>query len=84
LELAEFCYNDLEHLAIGATLFQMVMGKSPIMPTTWATHRQPPNNANEEVSMASQLDEKKQCLWEMAKTNFEKTHKWYKDFADKF
>ncbi len=33
--------------------------------------------------MATQLDEKRRCLWEMAKVNFEKAHKWYKDFVDK-
>jgi hypothetical protein len=38
LELAEFCYNNLEHSAIGSTPFQMVTGKSPIMPRTWAAH----------------------------------------------
>ncbi len=38
LELVEFCYNNLEHLATGATPFQMVTSKSPIVPTTWATH----------------------------------------------
>jgi hypothetical protein len=31
LELAEFCYNNLEHLVIRATPFQMVTGKSPIV-----------------------------------------------------
>ncbi len=36
LELIKFCYNNLEHSTMGATPFQMVMGKSPIMPTTWA------------------------------------------------
>jgi len=61
----------------------MVMGKSPIMPTTWTTHGQPPNDANEEVPMVTQFDEKKPHLWEMAKANFEKAHKWYKDFANK-
>jgi len=34
LELAEFCYNNLEESTIGATPFQMVIGKSPIVPTT--------------------------------------------------
>jgi len=62
----------------------MVMNKSPIMPTTWATHGQPPSGANEEVSMVTKLDEERQCLWEMAKANLEKAHKWYKDFVDKF
>ncbi len=36
-----------EHLAMGATPFQMVMGKSSIMPITWA--RQPPSDVSEEV-----------------------------------
>jgi hypothetical protein len=35
LELAEFCYNNSEHLATGATPFQMVTSKSPIVPITW-------------------------------------------------
>jgi hypothetical protein len=34
LELAEFCYNNSEHSATGVTAFQMVTGKSPIVPTT--------------------------------------------------
>jgi hypothetical protein len=33
--------------------------------------------------MVTQLDEERQCLWEMAKAKLEKTHKWYKDFVDK-
>jgi len=55
LELAEFFYNNLEHLATWATPFQMVMGKSPIMPMTWVAHGQPPSDANEEVSMVTYL-----------------------------
>ncbi len=31
LELAEFCYNNLEHSATRANPFQMVTGKSPIV-----------------------------------------------------
>ncbi len=53
LELAEFCYNNLKHLTIGSTCFQMVMGKSPIMPTIWVAHRQPPSDACEEVLMVT-------------------------------
>jgi len=34
LELAEFCYNNSEHSVIGSTPFQMVTGKSPIVPMT--------------------------------------------------
>ncbi len=41
LELAEFCYNNSEHFTTGSTPFQMVMGKSPIVPMTWATQGQP-------------------------------------------
>jgi hypothetical protein len=59
LELAEFCYNNSEHSVTGATPFQMVTGKSPIVLTIWATHGQPPNDASEEMSMVTQLDEKK-------------------------
>jgi hypothetical protein len=33
--------------------------------------------------MVTQLDEKRWCLWEMAKANLEKAHIWYKDFVDK-
>jgi hypothetical protein len=53
LELAEFCYNNSEHLVIGSTPFQMVMGKSPIVLTIWAAHGQPPNDASEEVPMVA-------------------------------
>ncbi len=83
LELAEFCYNNLEHSAVGATPFQMVTGKSLIVPAIWAAHGQLPNDANEEVPMVTQLDEERRCLWEMAKVNLEKAHKRYKDFVDK-
>ncbi len=40
----------------------MVTGKSPIVPTTWASHGQPPSDANEEVPMVTQLDEEKAAL----------------------
>ncbi len=83
LELAEFFYNNLGHSAMGSTPFQMVMSKSPIVPITWATRGQAPSDASEEVPMATQLDEKRQCLWEMVKANLEKAHKQYKDFEDK-
>jgi hypothetical protein len=33
--------------------------------------------------MVTQLDEKRQRLWEMAKANLEKAQKRYKDFVDK-
>jgi len=61
----------------------MVMGKSPIVPMTWAAHGQPPNDANDEVPMVTQLDEQRRCLWEVAKANLEKAHRKYKDFANK-
>ncbi len=83
MELAEFYYNNSEHFAIGSTPFQMVTGKSPIMPMTWATHGQPLDDASEEVPMVTQLDEERRRLWELAKANLKKTHKRYKDFADK-
>ncbi len=83
MELVEFCYNNLEHSATSSTPFQMVMGKSPIVPTTWAAFGQPLSDASEEVPMVTQLDEKRQRLWEMAKANLEKAHKRYKDFANK-
>jgi hypothetical protein len=84
LELAEFCYNNSKHSTMGATPFQMVMGKSLIVPTTWV--EQPPSDASdasEEVPMVTQLDKKRWRLWEMAKANLEKVHKKYKDFANK-
>ncbi len=37
LELAEFCYNNLAHSATESTPFQMVTGKSLIVPMTWAS-----------------------------------------------
>ncbi len=83
LELAEFCYNNLEHSAIGSTLFQMVLGKSPIVPMIWAAHGQTLNDASEEMPMVTQLDEERWRLWEVAKANLEKVHKRYKDFANK-
>jgi len=61
----------------------MVMGKSPIVPMTWATQGQPPNDASEEVPMVTQLDEERWRLWEVAKANLEKAHKKYKDFTNK-
>jgi hypothetical protein len=61
----------------------MVTGKSPIVTMTWAAQGQPPNDANEEVLMVTQLDEERKRLWELAKANLEKVHKRYKDFADK-
>jgi hypothetical protein len=82
LELAEFCYNNSKHSATGFTSFQMVTGKSPIVPMTWAAQRQPSNDASEEVQMVTQLDEERRRLWEVAKANLEKVHKRYKDFAD--
>jgi len=83
LELVEFCYNNLEHYAITSTPFQMVTGKSPIVPMTWAAHGQPPNDASEEMLVVTQLDEERRHLWEMVKANLENAHKRYKDFADK-
>jgi len=62
----------------------MVMGKSPIVPMTWAAQGQPPSDASEEVPMVTQLDEERRCLWEVAKANLEKAYKRYKDFADKY
>jgi hypothetical protein len=35
------------------------------------------------VSMVTQLDEETWRLWEIAKANVEKAHKWYKDFLNK-
>ncbi len=77
LELAEFCYNNSKYSVTRSTPFQMVMGKSQIVPMTWAAHGQPPNDASEEVPMVTQLDEQRRCLWEVAKANLEKVHKKY-------
>ncbi len=43
----------------------------------------PPSDVSEEVPMVTQLDEERWHLWEMAKANIQKAHKWYKDFVDK-
>jgi hypothetical protein len=43
----------------------------------------PPSDVSEEVPMVTQLDEERRHLWEMAKANIQKAHKWYKDFVDK-
>jgi hypothetical protein len=83
LELAEFYYKNSEHSTTDSTPFQMVTSKSPIVPTTWVAFGQPPSDANEEVSMVTQLDEERWRLWEMAKANLEKAHKQYKDFLNK-
>jgi hypothetical protein len=83
LELTEFCYNNSKHSATKSTPFQMMKGKSPIMPMTWVAHGQPPSDANEKVPMVTQLDEERRRLWELAKANLEKVHKRYKEFADK-
>jgi hypothetical protein len=83
LELAEFCYNNSKHSATRSTPFQMVTGKSPIVPMTWAAQGQPSSDASEEVPMVTQLDEERRCLWEVAKANLERAHKRYKDFTDK-
>jgi hypothetical protein len=61
----------------------MVTGKSPIVSMTWVAHGQPLSDANEEVPMVTQLDEKRWRLWEVAKANLENVCKWYKDFAYK-
>jgi hypothetical protein len=61
----------------------MVTGKSPIVPMTWAAHGQTPSDANEEVSMVTQLDEERRHLWEVEKANLEKAHKRYNDFMNK-
>jgi hypothetical protein len=53
LELAEFCYNNSAHSATGFTPFQMVTGKSPIVPMTWASQGQTPSDASEEVPMVT-------------------------------
>ncbi len=82
-KLAKFCYNNSKHSATRATPFQIVTSKSPIMPTIWTTHGQPLSDASEEVPMVTQLDEERQCLWEMIKANLEKVHKWYNFFVDK-
>jgi len=60
-ELAEFCYNNSEHSTTRSTPFQMVTGKSPIMPMIWAAHGQPLSDASEEVPMVTQLDEGGAC-----------------------
>jgi hypothetical protein len=65
LELTKFCYNNLEHFATNSTPFQMVMGKSPIVPTIWSAHGQPPSDASEEVLMVTKFDEERRRLWEM-------------------
>jgi hypothetical protein len=53
LELIEFCYNNSEHSATRSTPFQMVTGKSPIVPMIWAAHGQPLSDASEEVPMVT-------------------------------
>jgi hypothetical protein len=83
LELSEFCYNNSAHFATRSTPFQMVTGKSPIVPMTWAAQGQHSSDASEEVPMVTQLDEKRKCLWELAKVNLEKVHKRYRDFVNK-
>jgi len=83
LGLVEFCYNNSEHFATGSTPFQMVTGKSPIVPMTWASQGQPSSDTSEEVPMVTQLDKESRHLWELAKANLQKAHKRYRDFVDK-
>jgi len=83
LGLIEFCYNNSEHSATGSTPFQMVTGKSPIVPMTWASQGQPSSDTSEEVPMVTQLDKESRHLWELAKANLQKAHKRYRDFVDK-
>jgi len=83
LELAEFYYKNSEHSTTNSTSFQMVTNKSSIVLTTWAALGQPSSDANEEVSMVTQLDEERWRLWEMVNANLEKAHKQYKDFLNK-
>jgi len=83
LELAKFCYNNSKHSATGSTPFQMVRGKSLIVPMTWAAHGWPLSDASEEMPMVTQLDEERRRMWELVKANLEKAHKRYKDFVDK-
>jgi hypothetical protein len=61
----------------------MVTGKLLIVLTTWAAHGQPLSDVSEEMPTVTQLDVKRQRLWEMAKANLEKAHQRYKDFVDK-
>jgi hypothetical protein len=35
LDLIKFCYNYLEHLIIGTTLFQMLISKPPNVHVIW-------------------------------------------------
>jgi hypothetical protein len=53
LKLAEFCYNNSANSATGFTPFQMVTGKSPIVPMIWASQGQTPCDASEEVPMVT-------------------------------
>ncbi len=53
LELAEFCYNNSAHFVTRSTPFQMVTGKSPIVPMTWAAQKQPSSDASEEMLMVT-------------------------------
>jgi hypothetical protein len=50
---------NLKYLATRVTPFQMVTGKSLIMPVIWVTHGQPPSDVSEEVLMITQLDEER-------------------------
>jgi hypothetical protein len=58
LELAKFYYNNSEHSATKSTPFQMVTGKSPIVPITWVARGQPLSDASEEMPMVTQLEKK--------------------------
>ncbi len=62
MELAEFCYNNSKHLVTKTTPFQMVTGKSPIVPMTWVAHGQTPNDVSQEVPMVTQFDEERSHL----------------------
>jgi len=55
LELAEFCYNNSAHSVTGSTPFQMVTGKSPIVPMTWASQGQTPSDASFRIEIRTWL-----------------------------